>query len=214
MTLAIYCAGGLGKEIVELAKSVNRWNTIAFVDDVTDQKEYRGCKVYRFSEVEGFTDTVEFIIANGEPAVRKALYEKIKAAGYLMATIISPYASIFPGAMISEGCILWDCGISADVQIKENVLINSHVITGHDVQIGAHSVISSNCFLGGKTKLEECVYMAPGSMAKDRIYVGKQAIISLGAVLLRNVRSGAIMVGNPARRMGQNEGNKVFGRFD
>lgn len=214
MTLVIYCAGGLGKEILELARSISRWDAIVFVDDVIDQKEYRGCGVYRFDKIADFTDTVEFIIASGEPAGRKALYEKIKTAGYPMATLVSPYTSILPGAKIGEGCILYDCGISADVQVKENVLVNARVITGHDVQVGAHSVVSANCFLGGYTTLEECVYMAPGSMVKDRIHVGKQAIISLGAVVLRNVHANAIMVGNPARHLGDNTTGKVFGIFD
>lgn len=214
MTLVIYCAGGLGKEIVELARSVSRWNAIVFVDDVTNQKEYRGCSVHRFDEIANFSDSVEFVIASGEPAARKTLYNKIKAAGYSMATIASPYAAILPGAVIGEGCILWDCGISADVVIGENAVINSRAILGHDVVVGAHSYISANSFIGGYTQIGTCVYMAPGAMAKDRIKVEDNAIISLGSVLLRNVRSGAIMVGNPARHLGDNERGKVFSMFD
>lgn len=84
---------------------------------------------------------------------------------------------------------------------------------GHDAAVGAHSYISANSFIGGLTKIGSCVYMAPGSMAKDRIKVGDNAIVSLGAVLLRNVRPKAIMVGNPAYRLGENEQGKVFGMF-
>ena len=51
-------------------------------------------------------------------------------------------------------------------------------------------------------------------MTKDSIRIGKEAIISLGTVLLRNVRPRAIMVGNPARRIGENETGRVFGMFD
>ncbi|MCI8454783.1 MAG: acetyltransferase [Lachnospiraceae bacterium] len=214
MTLVIYCAGGLGKEIVELARGIGRWDAIVFVDDITDQKEYRGCGVYRFEDIGSFSDSVEFAIANGEPVARKALYEKIKGAGYSMATLISPYTAVLPGAVIGEGCILWDCGISADVKLAENVLVNTRAIIGHDAQVGAHSVISANCFLGGKTALDECVYMSPGSMVKDRISIGEYSIISLGAVVLRNARARSILVGNPARRVGENAEKRVFGMFD
>ena len=74
MTLAIYCAGGLGKEIIALARSVNIWNEIIFVDDITDADWHAGAKVFRFDELRGYNDELEFIIATGEPAVREALY--------------------------------------------------------------------------------------------------------------------------------------------
>ena len=143
MTLAIYCAGGLGKETIELARIVNRWDVIVFVDDVTDKKIYREAHVYRFEEIARFEDTVEFIVASGEPAARKALYEKIKAAGYSLATLVSPWVSTYPGTTFGEGCILWDCSLSADIVVEPNVLINTKVIVGHDTGIGAHSVISA-----------------------------------------------------------------------
>lgn len=214
MTLAIYCAGGLGKETIELARIVNRWEKIVFVDDVTNVKEYQGTSVHRFEDVASFEEPVEFIIANGEPEVRKALYEKIKTAGYSLTVLVSPWASMCPGTTLGEGCILWDCVLSADINVGPNVLINVMVTIGHDTVIGAHSVISAKSFLGGNVHMEERVYMAPCAMAKDRIRIGESAIISLGAVLLRNVRPKAIMVGNPARRIGENETGRVFGMFD
>lgn len=214
MTLAIYCAGGLGKEIIALARTVCRWENIIFVDDVTDDEWYQGAKVFRFDEVKDFPDEVEFVIANGEPEVREMLYNKIKEAGYKMTTIYGPGCSILPGAQIGEGCILFDCGVSADVVIAHNVLINTKVVIGHDAVIGAHSIVSAFCFIGGYTKLGNKVYMAPGSMAKDRIIIGESAIISFGAVLLRNVKSNVIMVGNPAKRLADNIENKVFNMFE
>lgn len=214
MILAIYCAGGLGKEMLEFARSISRWDEILFVDDVTDATECHGARVLRFPDIAALGSDVEFVIASGEPAGRKALYEKVKAAGYRFATLISPYASIWSGTQIGEGCIVMDCGLSTDVVIAENVVLNSRVILGHDVSIGAHSYISVNGFVGGHTKIGSCVYMAPGAMAKDRIKVGENAIISLGAVLLRNVRANAIMVGNPARRLGENDQHRVFSLFD
>ncbi len=214
MTLAIYCAGGLGKEILALARDFSHWDDILLVDDVIDAVELNGARILRFSEVTTLGTDVEFLIANGEPINRKALYEKIKAAGFGMGTLISPYATLSPGVQVGEGCIVYDTILSVDVTVKENVLINTHVIVGHDAVIGANSVLSANTFIGGKTELGECVYMAPGSMAKDRITVGDNALVSLGAVLLRSVRPGAIMVGNPARHLGQNEGGKIFGMFD
>lgn len=214
MVLAIYCAGGLGKEVLELARSVNRWEKIVFVDDVIQEKEYQGLSICRFEEIDNLGKGVEFIIASGEPQGRKKLYEKIKGAGYPLATIISPWAGVYSNSRIGEGCILWDCGVSADVTIRENVVIGTKAIIGHDAVVDMHNVISAECFVGGHTYLEGGVYMGPRAMAKDRIRIGEGAIISMGAVLLRHVRPRAIMLGNPAKRIGENEAGKVFGMFD
>ncbi|MBE6096542.1 MAG: acetyltransferase [Schwartzia succinivorans] len=212
MTLAIYCAGGLGKELIDLARSVSRWDDIFFVDDITEESEHAGAKVYRFDEISHFND-VEFIIANGEPLVRETLYKKIKAAGYSLATIYGSGCCVLPGAQIGEGCILTDCIVSADVVIKPNVLIQTKAAIGHDAVIGENSIISAFCFIGGFTQIGKNVYMGPGALAKDRIRVGESAIISLGAVLHRNVKNKAIMVGNPAKRMGENTKGSVFNLF-
>ena len=214
MTLAIYCAGGLGKEVLEFARSISRWDEILFVDDVTNATECHGARVLRFTDIAALGNDVEFVIASGEPDGRKTLYEKIKADGYSMTTLISPYALVSPGAQVGEGSIIFDCSISIDVTVQENVFINTRAVIGHDTVIGQHTVISNNCFVGGHSVIGNSVYMAPGAMMKDRITVGDCAIISLGAVLLRNVRSGTIMVGNPARHLGDNEKKSVFNMFD
>ena len=214
MILAIYCAGGLGREMIGLARSINRWEAIFFVDDIVEQKEIAGANVLRFSEAERYKGNIEFVIANGEPKAREMLYQKIKAAGYPMATLIGAGCYILPDTEIGEGCILYSGGISANVKIACNSLINANVIIGHDAVISEHCVISANCFVGGCTHIDKMVYVAPGALIKDRIHVASKAIISLGAVVLRNVREKAIMVGNPAKRIGYNTSGKVFNIFD
>ena len=213
MTLAIYCAGGLGKEIVALARSVTRWQYIIFVDDVTEDEWYEGAKVYKFDEIADLPDEVEFVIANGEPSSREAIYKKIKSAGYKLTTIIGLGATIHPSAKLGEGCILYDCGVSADTVIGDNVLINTRVVIGHDVKVASHVVISALCFIGGLTSIGERTYLAPGAMVKDRVHIGSDVIISLGGVVLRSVRDFSIMVGNPAKKIADNIDKKIFNLF-
>ena len=212
MILAIYCAGGLGSEICGLARCVNRWEQIIFVDDVTDDKFYCGASVFRFDEIEQFRGNIEFVIASGEPMGRAKLYDKIKAAGYPLTSIVIPEA-MGANVQIGEGCIIFDCSISTNITVASNVLINSKVIIGHDVNIGEHCVIGCLCFVGGHANLAERVYVAPGTMIKDRVSIGADAILALGAVILRSVKEKAIMLGNPAHKIGENTEHSVFNMF-
>lgn len=214
MVLAIYCVGGFGRQVLELAWSVNRWDKIIFVDDVTEKKVINGIPVYRFEDLaQGERNTIEFVIANGEPAYREVLYEKVKNAGFSLATIIPPQIPVLTGTKIGEGCIILDAGISVDADIGENVVIDSKAIIGHHVTIKAHSFISAMVFIGGHTQIKERVFVAAGAKIKDRITIGQDAIISLGAVILRSVKPQAIMVGNPAKKIGDNLERRVFSMF-
>ena len=215
MILAIYCAGGLGKEVLALAKWLNSqnrsWNDIIFVDDVIEDRIIQETKVYKFEEIKDIIEPIEFVIATGEPKDRETVYKKIKEAGYQMGKVISLYTTIFPGAKIGEGSIInGDVLISADAEIGNNIYISAGVIIGHNVKLLENSVISMRCFIGGYTELGNRVYLAPGAMLKDRIHVGDDSIVSMGAIVLRNVKEKSIMMGNPAKCIGKNERGTVF----
>ncbi len=214
MTLAIYCSGDAGKDVLKLAQDNNRWEQIIFVDDVVDEKEVCGIPVYRFREMAEWAGDLEFAIANGEPKNRETLFNKVKSAGYKLATIISSKACIEKGTTIGEGCIIHDCHVGANTIIRENVVINGESSIGHHSVVGAHSVIAWHVFASGGCRIDDFVYIAPFAMLRDKIHIGKYAIISMGAVILRNVKEEAIMVGNPAKRIGKNEEHRVFNMFN
>lgn len=218
MILAIYCAGGLGKEVHNLAMYVNncehKWDKIIFVDDITEDKVYCGSPVYRFEEMKNYPHEFEFVIASGEPKARELLYKKIKSTGFKMGKLISCTAEILPGVTVGEGAIIYGATcLSADVTVEENVLIMGAVAVGHDAVIKAHSVVSFRVFIGGHTVVSECAFLGANALIKDRINIGVASIVSLGAVVLRSVKDRAIMVGNPAQKIGRNEEDSVFNRF-
>lgn len=208
--LAIYCAGGVGREVLDLARSVDRWERIIFVDDETTQKSCHGAEVYRFFEIEQFRDRIEFVIANGEPKARSSLYQKLKIHGYPMTRLIAQNGEISPSSRMGEGCIIFPGRLSPDVRIGDNVLIESGAEIGHDACIGSHCVLNSMSFIGGYVNIGMRTYIAPGALLRDRITVGGDAIIGLGAVVIHDMADRQIVAGNPARVIGENMEGKVF----
>lgn len=221
MILFVYCAGGLGKEVVDLAEEINRekhcFKKIQFVDDVYEEKEFYHHSVLRFEEICKIAkeEKVEVAIANGEPDVRKTLFEKCKKAGLKLATLVHPQAMLSGTATLGEGVIIKGASsISSDVVIGDNVYIQPHATVGHDSVVLEHSVISCFVSVPGKCRIASCVYLGTGAVLKDGISVGAYAIVGIGSVVFRNVRAKKIVVGNPARRVGDNEQKSVFHRFD
>lgn len=210
MILAIYCAGGMGRKVLDLARSVNRWERIVFVDDVTPQRVCNGAPVYRFSDIEEFRGNIEFVIANGEPWAREKLYGKIRQARYSLTTIRGDKCEISPTARYGEGGIFFNCRIGPNVIIGNNVFVMSGVHIGHDVQIETHCFLNSMSFVGGYTHIGERTYIAPGALLRDRIFIGRDAIVGLGSVVIHDVADESIVAGNPATRIGDNMERKVF----
>lgn len=220
MILGVYCAGGLGKEVVDLAEDINSkmnyWQDILFVDDIYEQDEFYGYSVFSFEKLLKYSteQPIEIIIANGEPEVRRKLFEKCKESKLSIATLIHPDAFISKSATIGEGAIIRKyVSISSDVIIGENVYLQSYVGIGHDAVVGANSVLSSFIALPGYCVLDECVYIAPSVAVNNGVHIGAYAIIGIGSVVYRNIKEGKIVMGNPGKVIGDNTERTVFHRF-
>ena len=215
MILGIYCAGSLGKEVYDLAVRVNeiqkRWTQIVFVDDVCRERTFYGAEVHRLSDFPEGSEEIEFVIANGTPRSRKAIYDRLTGLGYRLAQLIDPTVVISPTARIGAGVIVrgWST-ILCDAVLEDNVLIQFYVDIGHDIHVGKHSVVSTNVAVGGKTRIGEQTYIGIGAAVRDELSIGSDTIVSMGAVVYQDVGDGVIVVGNPARVVRNNEKGAVF----
>ena len=216
MKLLIYGAGGLGREYCDIATRINKienkWSDIAFVDDNKHGDEYYNHPVYSFEEISSFErDGAEFVIGVGNPSTRELLYNKMKEAGFKGGVLLDPQASISPSATFKEGAV-----VSAFVLISslstlcENTLCLPGAVIGHDVTVGNHSFVCCNASIGGNVKIGERVFFAENVPCKEGLTIGDDSVISLGAVIMRDVPENVIMFGNPARAMRNNDEKKVF----
>ena len=106
MKLCIYCAGGYGKEVYDCAIRINnitsKWEKIIFVDDTIPNSEpiYSTVNISFDDIVKGEDKSnIKFIIANGEPLVRKTLFNKIESFGFNYDSIVDPSATVSPTAI-------------------------------------------------------------------------------------------------------------------
>jgi len=218
MVLIIYCAGGYGKEVYDIAQRANtnysKWENIFFVDDsIPDDEKVYLTTNYSFQHiVKSFsTRDVEFVIANGEPAVREKLFNKIEDNNYSLATLIDPTAIISLTSIIKQGVIVGpNAIISSNANINENVAVNVGGVIGHDITIGQNTVVSSYGNIGGASIIGSCSYIGMGAMVKENTIIGNKVIIGMGSVVYNNIPDGVIALGNPARPMRANTNHKVF----
>ncbi len=92
-----------------------------------------------------------------------------------------------------------DRGILTDTIIGLNVKIDNLVHIAHNCEIGSGSIIAAGAVLGGGVIIGKNCFIGLNATIKQRIKVGDNAVIGMGAVVIKNVPPGTIVVGNPAK---------------
>ena len=137
--LLIIGAGGHGRVVKETAVLLARFAKIDHLDDQSP-----GC-IGKCSAYPNFTDAYKYAFtAIGDPALRREWNNKLKAAGYELASIIHPGACVSPSARIAAGVF-----IGAGAVVNTNVVIDAGSIIGigalvdHDAHVCEYGYVKA-----------------------------------------------------------------------
>lgn len=211
--LCIYGCGGLGREILDIACRLDLWDSICFVDDHVQNKEVNKISVDSLENIlsKNSPDSLEFVIAVGEPSARQAIYKKLIKHSLNCINFYSPdfeqsaFTTIKEGTIVHAGAI-----ITCNTSIGAGCLISKQAVVGHDVEIGDFCVISPNASVNGGSKVGKGTYIGAGAIIRNGVVIGENSIIGMGAVVLKDVEENSVMVGNPAVFLRKNSEGKVF----
>jgi UDP-3-O-[3-hydroxymyristoyl] glucosamine N-acyltransferase len=84
-----------------------------------------------------------------------------------------------------------------DTIINQGTFVSNNCHIGHSVQIGKDCLILT-CFICGSSKVGDCSRISPGAVISNKISIGKNAHISIGAVVIKNVSPNTSVSGNYA----------------
>lgn len=208
--IAIYGAGGFGKEVACLIDRINRnggeWELIGFFDDTKPV----GSTVSRYGSVLGNMDTLlqvnhplaVAIAINDNKAVRR-LRELINNPHITFPNLIDP--SLFlvdeQTLIMGEGNIIQnDCMISCDVTIGNFNLINDHVVVGHDNRIGDFNGLMPAAHLSGGITIGDNNLLGVASVVLQGMTIGNGVTLGANSVLMTQPRDDSTYLGVPARK--------------
>lgn len=216
MVLAVFGASGQGKEVREIAEYQNavenKWEKIIFIDDNKPEGEFMGLEMVQLNTAIEKYKRIEFVIAVGEPKTKKKIYERLLSLNCELGNVVSPDSQVSPYCRLGRGIVVKRGAIiSADAEIGDDTTIQSYACIGHDAVIGKHCQISTHVDIGGQTIVGDCVFVGLNAPVRELLTIGDNAIISAGAVVLKNVEANVTVMGNPARVISRNdEGGRVF----
>lgn len=213
MFLGIYGSGGCGREFKDIAETLGTWKKIIFIDDTVDEGIYLGCKRIPFKRFlqEYDVGKTEIVIAQGEPEFKTVLYDRVREKGYSFANLIHSASYVSPSAKLGRGIVI-EAGafVSCNTVIQDNTHILPGAIIGHDCMLHKHCQLSPGCILGGNVILGEGVFIGIHASVKEKVKIGSETIIGMGAAVFEDIPDNIISVGNPARPISRKNGSRVF----
>lgn len=208
--IAIYGAGGFGKEIACMINRLNEieptWNLIGFFDD---NEALRGQSISHFAlclggieELNGYTHELAVVMAIGNPLVAKTIVERIINPNIYFPNLISPsfYCADKDTFSMGKGnIIIGRSAVSCNVSLGDFNVFNGEVIIGHDVHVGSFNYFMPTVRVSGEVKIGYCNFFGIGSIIIQQLVIGNYTRIAAGAVLMRKPKDGGLYIGNPAK---------------
>lgn len=206
--LVIIGAGELGREMFwhvhESLGFMEDYDIKGYIDDDYNPSSdrYHNLQAPLISSIDEYEieQNDVFICAVGGVNGREITVEKIKRKGGSFISIINRTSLIQGNVRIGEGVFIGPYTVIADnVTIGNHVMLNTHSSIGHDAIINDYSCIMSYVDITGCCEIGRKVFLASGCRMTPSTKIGDGAYVGIGSVVLRKVKPGVKVFGNPAK---------------
>lgn len=206
--LYIVGAGGCGREVLQIIKDIHRiegprWNIRGFLDDTENPLGGKDCDYGVVGTIKDYVpkENEVLVMAIASPQAKQKLVPMLLERGAVFESVIHPNANLGSFNTIGKGVVIADgFKMTVNVRIGDYVTLLSS-ICGHDVQIGDYSTLSSLCLLMGGAQVGNGVFIGGNCAVIPHVVIGDNAYVGVGSVVLRRVKAGTRVFGNPARKM-------------
>jgi len=202
--IVVFGAGGHAKVVVDVLAQMKRYEVVALLDD---SAELHGTRRWGFQILGGREQfpalrkrgVTGLIVGLGDNRLRQSVYEEAAKAGVKLITAVHPSVHLGGRVTIGAGSLLVaGTVINVDAVIGENVIINTGATVDHDCRIGAHVHLSPGVHLAGGVTVGELTHIGIGAVVLPNLTIGRACIVGAGAVVRESIPDGAVVAGNPA----------------
>lgn len=210
--IAIYGAGGLGREVACLIRKINeaqpegneRWNLLGFFDDgqpAGTRNEY-GEVLGNIDTLNRYDKELAVAIAIGSPNAVKSVYEKIENPKIYFPNLIAPNTQFFDikNVTIGIGNIICPYSVlSCHVSLGKFNILNVYTQLGHDAILADFNVLMPSTNISGGVHIGMNNFFGVKSTVLQMVEIGNNTRIGTNSVVIRNTKDGNLYMGNPAR---------------
>jgi sugar O-acyltransferase (sialic acid O-acetyltransferase NeuD family) len=116
------------------------------------------------------------------------------------ATLIDPTCFVSRSAHIGHGCVVYPFSyIGFNARLGNFVFCLSGCTINHDNVLEERVMLASRVTLAGEVHIETRSYLGQGANVRQKLRIGRGSLVGMGAVVVKDVPPGCVVVGNPAR---------------
>ncbi len=208
--IAIFGAGGLGREVACLLKKINQkeptWNFVGFYDDGLEKgsRVDYGEILGGLSDLNAIEHPLNVVVALGNPATLKKVVANIHNANILFPNIIAPDAQwldpdnvrLGKGNVVSVGSY-FSCNVSMG---DFNVFVG-YTTVGHDSTFGSYNCMMPGARVSGKVTVGNGNVIGSGAVVLQGLTVGNDTMIGAGSIIMTATKDGHTYLGCPAKKV-------------
>lgn len=201
--LIIIGASGHGKVVADIAIKMNKWQSIAFLDDDQIIKTSMGLEVIG-TTADAFTykDEADFFVAIGSNTTREKIQEKLIEQGLNVVSLIHPTAVIGTDVEVGFGtAVMAGVVINSSTRIGNGCIINTSSSLDHDNAIEDYVHISPGVNMAGTVKVGKGTWLGIGSVISNNVNICSGCKVGVGAVVVKDITEPGTYVGIPVRRV-------------
>ena len=195
MRYVIFGAGGCGRDVhaplSRTLRTIGEHHEIIFCDHAKAGGTVLGVPVISPIEIRS-SDHVLLAINDGK--VREGLEKSFNISKFIAQTsLVSDSSIIDSGALISDFVI-----IGPSSRVGRLFHANYYSYVAHDCVIGNYVTFGPSVRCNGNVRIDDYVYVGANASIRQGLSIGRNAVVGMGAVVVKDVPANAVVVGNPA----------------
>ena len=206
--LIIIGAGGMGRAIYNIAIGCEGYGTEykvkGFLDDDIHQLDSFTGYPPVLDTIAGYAiqpDDV-FTCSIGEVPTKVRCCEIIQGKGGKFITLIHKQSRVCSNVTLGDGCIVAPfCLVDCDTVVGKLCLLQSDAVIGHDCVIGDYTRIDTHVTCVGGVKIGSRATIHTSAVLNHKVVVEDDAIVGACSFVIRKVKQGTTVCGNPAKTL-------------
>lgn len=201
-------AGGYSREIYErIISAINEdrkvLNVLGLLDDNPNALDGKKIELEIVGSIrEHHIDTkAAYVMGIANPAIKEKIADDFLSRGAKFISAIHPDAIVCDSAKIGMGLVAYPAAVIGPDNMIGNFVTLLGSSLGHDVHIGDYSTISGQCGVTGYVEIGKRAFLGSHASILPGKKVGDDAYVGIGSVVVRNVKAGTKVFGNPAKRV-------------
>jgi len=206
--LIVLGSTAIGRVICDYAKMTPEYNKVlslyGFLNFSEDNTKISDKYPKIIGTIEGYKPTEDDVFICGYVDVndREKAVTTILEKGGEFVNIIHPLANVCSSAEIGTGNFVGAfTTVSVDVKLGNHCIIQDHCNIGHDNIINDFTNLFVGCVVCGLSEIGCKATLYTRAIIYPKVNVGNNTIVGAASVVMRKIKDGDMVVGNPAKKL-------------